>query len=144
MEIQQYNAEVSAWSRNTNRKVKLEIARLILKTSTGTAQSMQKSAVTKYGGEASKISFSFPYYMVFVHKGAGRGYGGSITKQFSNAKGGKTKTNTNSLGKMGTGKRKAKPFFNPVVEDAFPILADIIGTYHGDKVIAKIQKILIR
>lgn len=143
METQQYNAEVGTWSRDTNRKVKLEVARLTLKYS-GQAIAQQKAAVKKYGGEASKIIFGYPYYMVFVHKGAGRGYGGSKTGLFTNKAGGKSKTSLSSMGKMGTGKRVAKPFFNPVVENAFPILADIIGTYHGDKVFAKIQKILIR
>ena len=143
METQQFNTEVTAWSKDTNRKVKLEVQRLTLKYS-GQGYAQQKSAVKKYGGEASKITFAFPYYMVFVHKGAGKGYGGSISRKFTNKAGGKSNTKASSMGKMGTGKRVAKPFFNPVVENAFPILADVIGEYHGNKVIAKIQKILIR
>lgn len=110
----------------------------------GPGHDQQKVSVKKYAGEASKIDFSMPYYMVFVHKGAGRGYGGSKTGEFTSLLGGKRKTNTSSLGKMGTGKRKAKPFFNPVIEQLFPQLADIIANYHGDKVMAKIEKILIR
>jgi hypothetical protein len=142
METKQFNTQVASWSRSTHRKIKQEVLRMVLNVGPGYEQ--QKVAVKKYGGEASKITFNFPYYMVFVHKGAGRGYGGNKTGLFTNKKGDKSNTNTASMGKMGTGKRKAKPFFNPVVEAAFPNLADTIGQYHGDKVFAKIQKILIR
>ena len=142
MNTAEFNKGVSAWSNGTKRKIKLEVLRLVLNIGPGHDQ--QKVDVRKYAGEASKINFSFPYYMVFVHKGAGRGYGGNKTGLFTKASGAKGKTNANSMGKMGTGKRKAKPWFNPIVESQFPVLADLVGTYHGDKAIAKISKILIK
>lgn len=110
----------------------------------GPGHDQQKSSVKKYAGEASRIDFGMPYYMAFVHKGAGRGYGGVKSGEFTIRGGGKRKTNPSSMGRMGTGKRKPKPFFNPVMEEMFPELAQIIATYHGDKVFAKIEKILIR
>jgi len=138
-----YNREVSNWARDTRLKLKKEFIQLTAVYS-GQGKEGVNVKTAKYAGEASKISFAFPYYLVFVHKGAGRGYGGSISKQFTNSSGGKSKTSATSSGKMGTGKRVAKPWFNPIVENQFPDLANIIVDYHGDKVIARIQKILIR
>lgn len=137
-----FNTQVSRWSSGTKRKMKLRTLQLVLNV--GPGHDDQKVSVRKYHGEASKIQFSFPYYMVFVHKGAGRGYGGNKTGLFTNKRGGKGKTNKSSMGKMGTGKRKAKPWFNPVLEEQFPELSDIISSYHGNKVAANIAKILIR
>lgn len=139
--LAQYNSEVSGWTRDTQRKVKNQVLRLVLNVGPGYNQ--QKTSVRKYYGEANRISFSFPYYMVFVHKGAGRGYGGSKTGKFTNKFGGKTLTNSLSAGKMGTGKRVAKPWFNPVIEQAFPELENIITNYRGEKIILNLQRILI-
>lgn len=140
--VENYNKEVAQWASATKRKLKLEVLRLV--TSRGPGEKNQKVEVKKYMGEASKIAFAFPYYMVFVHKGAGRGYGGNKTGLFTQANGRKGKTNPKSAGKMGTGKRQAKPWFNPVIEAQFPSLAETIATYHGEKVFANIQKILIK
>ena len=137
-----FNSQVSTWTKGTKRKMKLETLKMVV--SRGPGVKNQRTAVRQYMGEASRIQFSFPYYMVFVHKGAGRGYGGGKSGLFTNKKGGKSLTNKASMGKMGTGKRKAKPWFNPILEDRFPELADIISEYHGGKAMAKIEKILIR
>ena len=96
--LAEYNGEVSGWGRNVTRKTKNRVLRLVLNI--GPGYNDQKSTVSRFLGEANKISFSFPYYMIFVHKGAGRGYGGSKSKKFTNKFGGKTATNINSLGKI--------------------------------------------
>lgn len=140
-----FNKEVRSWSNETKRKMKLRTLQLVLNI--GPGHDRQTVAVKNYLGEASKIQFSFPYYMVFVHKGAGRGYGGKKTGLFSTPQGSKfskRKTNPRSMGKMGTGKRKAKPWFNPVLEERFPQLAAIVSEYHGGEAFDKIQKILIK
>lgn len=142
MNTSEFNQGVSAWSNGTKRKIKLEVLRQVLNI--GPGHNNQQVAVRKYAGEASKINFSFPYYMVFVHKGAGRGYGGNKTGLFTRASGRKGTTNPLSMGKMGTGRRKPKPWFNPIVESQFPALADLVATYHGGKVMLKIEKILIK
>lgn len=138
-----YNRDVRSWNRNTTRKMKLEILRMTAVYS-GQARRAPQSRVRTYQGEASRISWAFPYYMVFVHKGAGRGYGGSKTGLFTRADGGKGRTNKLSMGRMGTGRRKAKPWFNPVIEKQFPELAALIADYHASKVVANMEKILIR
>ena len=141
--IDVYNKDVRNWSADTKRKIKREVLQLTAKYS-GQGYAKQEAKTRLYAGEASKITFSFPYYMVFVHKGAGRGYGGSISKKFTNAKGGKSGTNPLSFGRMGSGKRKPKPWFNPIIEQQFPQLADLVTDYKTDKAILQMQKILIK
>jgi hypothetical protein len=137
-----FNQQVSSWANETKRKMKLRTLQLVLNVGPGHDQ--QKVTVRRYQGEASKIQFAFPYYMVFVHKGAGRGYGGNKTGLFTTKSGRKGITNKASMGRMGTGKRKPKPWFNPILEERFPHLAEIIAAYHTGKVTANIQKILIK
>lgn len=123
------------------RKTKNATLRMVLNIGPGYNQ--QKVGTKLYMGEANKITFSFPYYMVFVHKGAGRGYGGLKTGKYTLASGGKGITNPASMGKMGTGKRIAKPWFNPVIEQQFPALSDMVNDYQGEKITLNIQRILI-
>lgn len=139
--VSDYNRNVSDWSRDTLRKTRNRVLRLCLNV--GPGYDNQKVATKKYNGEANKITFSFPYYMVFVHKGAGRGYGGIKSGLFTRANGAKGVTNKLSFGKMGTGKRVAKPWFNPVLEEQFPFLAELVNNYHHEKIILNIQRILI-
>lgn len=136
-----FNNDVAQWAAQSRRQMKMEVLRTVLNI--GPGYHNLKSDVKKYHGEASKIGFSFPYYMVFVHKGAGRGYGGSKSGLFTKADGSKGETSKSSLGKMGTGRRKPKLWFNPVIEERFPALADLVRNYHGDKVILNIQRVLI-
>jgi len=139
--LSQYNSGVAGYTRDTTRKLKNRVLRLVLNI--GPGHDNLKGATKKYMGEANKIAFTFPYYMVFVHKGAGRGYGGSKTGLFSRANGSKGITSAASKGKMGTGKRVAKPWFNPVIEQTFPQLEQIVTDYRGEKIILNLQRILI-
>jgi len=138
---QSYNKQVNAWNASTRRDMKKEVLRLVLNI--GPGYENLNSGVRKYMGEAAKIQFSFPYYMVFVHKGAGRGYGGKKSGIFTRKDGSKGTTSKSSMGRMGTGKRIAKQWFNPVIEERFPALADLVANYRGEKVFLNIQRILI-
>lgn len=145
MEVKQYNREVKFWTKDAHRKMRNEVLRLVLNIGPGYENFY--SATSQYSGEVNKIGFSFPYYMVFVHKGAGRGYGGNgflngkrkLINAFTKADGSKGTTNPSSVGKMGTGRRKPKPFFNPILEAKLPELGDIITDYKGTKAIDRIQ-----
>lgn len=139
----QFNQDVSKWTRKTKRQLKLEVIRSTVIYS-GHARKDLDAKVRRYAGEASKINFAFPFYMAFVHKGAGKGYGGSKTGLFTRTNGSKGTTNPNSMGKMGTGKRRPKPWFNPVVEARFPALEELVAVYHGGKVALNVQRILVR
>jgi hypothetical protein len=141
--LDKFNQDVSKWTRGTKRELKLEVIQLTAIYS-GHARTDLDAKVRRYAGEASKINFAFPYYMAFVHKGAGKGYGGTKTGLFTRTNGTKGTTNPDSMGKMGTGARRPKPWFNPVVESRFPALEEIVARYHGEKVTLNIQRILVR
>ncbi|WP_231424037.1 hypothetical protein [Pedobacter sp. Leaf250] len=142
MTTAEYNKSVRSWAGSTKRKIKLKVLQQVLNI--GPGHDNQQVAVKNYAGEAAKIDFSFPYYMAFVHKGAGRGYGGNKTGSFFRPGQGRGTTSAASMGKMGTGKRKPKPWFNPVIEAEFPALANLVADHKGDKVMLKIEKILVR
>src|SRR5437868_9116335 len=59
----------------------------------------------------NRVSFKFPKSLVFTHRGAGKGMGGSKGSRWIDKDGNTKKTNPESLGKMGTGNRTPKPFF---------------------------------
>lgn len=139
--LSEYNRGVAGYTRDTTRKLKNRVLRLVLNI--GPGHDNLKGTTKKYMGEANKISFAFPYYMVFVHKGAGRGYGGSKTGLYTKANGSKGTTSRASFDKMGTGKRVAKPWFNPVIEQTFPELEKLVTDYRGEKIILNLQRILI-
>jgi hypothetical protein len=139
--VDEFNRDVSGWSRDTLLRTKNEVLRMCLNIGPGYEQ--QRVSTQQYAGEASKITFQFPYYMVFVHKGAGRGYGGNKSGLFTRADASKGATADGSKGKMGTGKRMPKPWFNPVIQERFPYLADLVSQYHGDKILINVQRVLI-
>jgi len=139
--VETYNQEVGDWGRDTLRQTRNAVLRLCVSHGAGYVQ--QHVATKLYAGEASKIVFDFPLHMVFVHKGAGRGYGGSKSGKFTNAGGSKTDTAKGSFGKMGTGKRVPKPWFNPVLEAQFPALAELVQNYHAEKIVLNLQRVLI-
>lgn len=143
LEQQKYNSDLGRWGRNTRNRALQEVQKITKKYS-GHSRSDLKSSTRKFYGEVNRISFSFPVYMVFVHKGAGRGYGGSKTGLFSSAQGGKGVTNPKSMGKMGTGLRQPKPWFNPIIEQEYDKLAGIVAEYKGNRVLKEVQKVLIR
>ena len=75
-------------------------------------------------GMVNRVSIKFKRTGIYSEKGAGRGYGGKKGSKWKNAKGEIKSTNPRSLGKAGTGNRKAKPWFNPVVEQFADQLAE--------------------
>jgi len=140
--LNDYNNDVSGWMQGTTRQMKNRVLRLVM-SGVGPSSKQLSGSTKKYAGEANKIVFSFPYYMVFFEKGAGRGYGGTKSGKFTTRTGGKRATSLTSFGKMGTGARQPKPWFNPVVEERFPELLDIVANYRGRKIILNIQRLLI-
>jgi hypothetical protein len=60
-------------------------------------------------GEAQRITIKFPLHGVFWHKGVGRGAPAGST-----------------------GRRTPAPWFNPVLDDFLPELADILADYQAD------------
>jgi len=140
--VTDFNRNAAGWGRDSQLKMKNQVLRLAVHAD-GPGYTNLKTGIQLYLGEASKIWFSFPYYMIFFHKGAGRGYGGSKSGLFTRGDGSKGVTSPGSKGKMGTGKRHPSPWFNPVIEQMFPELAEMVNDYHGEKTFINIQRVLI-
>lgn len=81
-------------------------------------------------GEPTTITFSFLRHGIYLEKGAGRGYGGHIGSSWNGKH-----TNPNSIGKMGTGKKPPKQWYNPTIQKDIDSLGDIVARYMGDKAI---------
>lgn len=86
-----------------------------------------KTATKKRDGLIYRISVRFKKTGVYSEKGAGRGYGGSKGSKWIDANGKMKSTNKKSLGKQGTGKRKAKEWYNPVIEKFADDLANEVA-----------------
>lgn len=89
----------------------------------------------KYKVEPVKVGVRFARHGVFLHYGAGRGYGGRIGSRWIDRLGHTKETNKESLGKAGTGKRPIKDWFNPVLDSHIEELADIAANYCADMIV---------
>ena len=95
-------------------------------------------AKEKYrGGIIEMIGFKFPRTLIWTHKGAGKGRGGLLGSVWYDKLGIKHSTNTESLGKMGTGGRVAKQWFNDTIEANTGVeeLANIVAEESGDAIV---------
>lgn len=88
-------------------------------------------------GLVSAVVFRFPRSLIWVHKGAGKGMGGSKGSRWINKYGNTRSTDPDSFGKMGTGSRKPKPWFNLVMDapDGVDNLATIVAEETGDAIV---------
>lgn len=86
------------------------------------------------------ISFQFLRYLIMIEKGAGRGYAGKKGSNWYDRKGEYKKTNPDSIGKMGTGARKAAAWFNPVLKLEIVKLADAAA----ENYVIEVKKLLIK
>lgn len=71
-----------------------------------------KSKTSLKEGFVNRVGVSFPRSLIYTHTGSGKGKGGLIGSRWKNKFGETVKTNPRSLGKAGTGGRKAKPFID--------------------------------
>lgn len=136
--IDQQNDAVKEWTKSTLVEIKNRYQRLISGDSGAGLKSL-KTSTRKNFGEISSVSFKFDRYLVFVNKGAGKGYGGSKGSSWYDKLGNKHTTNSNSLSKMGTGNRRAKDWINPVIDEQVPKLAAIVAGFKADAAIKSIQ-----
>ena len=84
-------------------------------------------------GTVNQIGYRFPRTLIYPHAGAGKGQGGLIGSRWQNKFGVTVRTNPASLGKAGTGSRKAKPFIDTAVQgpQGLPKLEEIAAVEIG-------------
>jgi hypothetical protein len=113
------NTRISDWAKKRVPELKQQINALgiqhVSRSPSKTASaSMLKNTLRKKDGLINRIGYSIPRHMIYVHKGVGRG----------------TKIN-----QVGTTNRKAKPWYNPVIDKNIDELADIVAEEVGGAVI---------
>ena len=118
-DIDELNAGIAGWDRKNVDEIRAEMDALGIKhydyskNKTPLRQAF-KSRLRQKFGLTDRISYTMPRSAVFVHKGVSRGHG---------------KNNP----------RKAKEFFNPVVDRNLDELANIVADGQGNLVINSIN-----
>lgn len=128
---QRFIKELEKWCSKTTSDLKLSAS---LQSST-LASSIKPKVVSNSLGEPTRVGFSFLRHGIYLEKGAGRGYGGYIGSSWGNGK----RTKSSSKGKMGTGARLPKKWYNPTIQKDIDSLGDIVARYFGDKAISLIN-----
>jgi hypothetical protein len=160
--VQEQNTAVKGWANMVTRKLKSSA----LQFKHGKSGMVQRGSGTKYqrnedklvnsigrkiymaSGLAEGIGFKIERHGVFVHKGVGRGYimeGGVVIRGYRTESGLKkqAKNSTRSVASKqkttGTMNRHPAPWFNPVIENTVPELADKIAVINADAVINELH-----
>jgi len=132
--VKKFNADVRSWAKEASRSLKSSVSTMI-----DNDEELSKSINAKVSTakrEVSRIGFAFAREGIYTHKGAGVGQGGfKGGSKWINAKGETKSTNPNSFMKMGTGNRKPKHWFDPVIEQKIPQLADMVADYDATMVL---------
>jgi hypothetical protein len=133
--VMEFNAKVEAWGKDVTSMLRQSVRSmtrrdLLLSRSIRPNFYRNKKYLEASGeGEIYRIGFSFVREGIYIHKGAGRGQGGVSGSKWYNLRGELKKTDPRSLMKMGSGNRKPKEWFNPVIEQKLPELSDIVSDY---------------
>lgn len=133
--VVEYNDAINAWQNS----VAAQLRRTIAGKSMRIARELHPKAYTDKYGIINQLGFSFPRHGIYIHKGAGRGQGGTIGSNWTKLKningiavstGIVKHTNPNSLNaSQGTGTRNAFEWFDPVIRNRLPELMDIVTRY---------------
>lgn len=146
--VVEYNKAINAWQNSVAAQLRATIASRSMRI----ARELHPKAYTDKYGIINQLGFSFPRHGIYIHKGAGRGQGGTIGSNWTKLKtingievstGIVRHTNPNSLNaSQGTGNRNAFEWFDPVVRNRLPELADIVTRYF-DTMLIDATKIFI-
>jgi hypothetical protein len=145
LNLDRYNQRVKDWTQNALVEMKsagdgMGIEHRPNSPSPSASLPALKAKQHYQDGTIDRIGFKMNRSLIWTHKGAGRGKGGIKGSNWTNAKGERKTTNPESLGKMGTGGRKAKPWFNQFIEssDGVDELATIAAEELGDAITNKL------
>lgn len=141
LNLDTYNAEVKQWAADINGQFKSNAARLSIvhrdnSPSPGPSINKFRNRFFSRDGGIVRIGITFPRTLIYTHKGAGKGRGGSKGSRWVDKYGNSKTTSPESKGKMGTGGRVAKPFINDALESDKGInkLAEIVAVNLGDSI----------
>lgn len=115
-EAVQQNLAVQAWDKATFGQVKSRYLSMINSPKrSGEGFESLHDQIGKKFGVIERISYKFNRYLVFLHKGVGRGR------------------------PIGSDKVKPKEWLNPVLDQQVPLLADIVASIKADQAVNAIQ-----
>lgn len=141
LNLDRYNDRIRMWTRDTiNRMQARAGAYAIQHRSDSPSKSASipklKDKYRMQDGGINQTSIRFPRQLIWTHKGAGKGRGGTKGSKWTDKYGQTKTTRESSKGKMGTGGRVEKPFFNDVLDapDGVEELATIVAEETGDAI----------
>jgi hypothetical protein len=122
-DIDAFNSDVNKWTKDAKADIisEMDVQGIVHRENSKSpvpAKQALKTSQRKKAGVVNRISFRMPRHMVFVHKGVGRG---------------------TTITQAGTTNRKAKPWFNPVIEKNLNELVDIVADHQGTMVLNAIM-----
>lgn len=135
-----FNKAVEKWADETTNKLRITSS----VRSTRIPKELHSNLYTDKYGIVNRVGFSFPRHGIYIHKGAGEGYGGYIGSKWEYLKkingvevgtGIIRHTNITSLGKQNTGNRRAFKWFDPVIQQRIPELEKIVINYFDTMII---------
>jgi len=146
-ELLNRNGAIIKWGKSQIGPLKSEIRGLGIKNYTGQMRRYLRDKYFRYSGKVNGVGFAMPQHAVFVHKGVGRGHPidavGGRALGLTNTKKRKALEahgyNKRAVGrflspsdKLGAKTRKPKPWFNPVIDRAVPLLANTVAKHNAD------------
>lgn len=145
LKLDSYNDDVKQWADNLLKLIKSSGSGFSIthrENSPSPTASLNKFKNRLYlqGGAVNRIGINFPRSLIYTHKGAGKGRGGVKGSRWVDKYGTSHTTNPKSMGKMGTGGRKEKPFINKVLDGSQGMekLADIVAEKIGDTIVGNL------
>ena len=136
-----YNQAVAKWQNSVAAQLRAAVASRSMRI----ARELQPRTYTGRDGLIDRLGFSFPRHGIYIHKGAGRGQGGTIGSSWTILKringvevstGIIRHTDPNSLnGTQGEGNRQAYEWFDPVIRNRLPELSEIVSNFFDTMII---------
>lgn len=135
-----FNKAVQKWMNSVAAQLRAGIASRSMRI----ARELQPRAYTDKYGLINRVGFSFPRHGIYIHKGAGRGQGGTIGSSWTKLKringveistGIVRHTDPASLNKQNDGSRQAYEWFDPVIRNRISELDEIVSNYFDTMII---------
>lgn len=114
----QTNDNIKQWAKKTASDLNSLENILQIKHSPGSNWQSLSYGNKSQTGIINRVSFKMQRHAIFVHKGVGRG---------------------TPISMVGQTKRKAKPWFNPVIDKNIDSLADIVADSAADLIVNNVQ-----
>lgn len=139
--LTEFNQAVQKWQNSVAAQLRAGIASRSMRI----ARDLRPKAYTDKYGLINRLGFTFPRHGIYIHKGAGRGQGGTIGSNWTKLKhingvevstGIIRHTNPESLNaSQGEGNRRAYEWFDPVIRNRLPELDEIVIRYFDTMII---------